>query len=127
MWISFFHQSIPNFSEFRLKMFKTLIFFYLTTQIFSLQLQVDDKVESCNNGSKPYLNISDVKFDIVSDSETVVNGKMIIMKNINGNWQTGFYGERFDRGEWLLKFQKHSDDFCNEILNPTQLYVPNCR
>lgn len=99
----------------------SIFFWYSIKPIFSLDWSIDDKIEDCNNGSKRYLDISGLKLEIVSDNETVVNGKMIMTKKIDRPWQTGFYGERYNRGEWNVMLRKKVDDFCSEILNPAQL------
>ena len=98
-------------------LFLIIKFFYVNSLVYT----IDEKMESCNNGSKPYFDLSTINFTMITDTETVVNGKMIFLTTVGKEWRSGFYGERYDRGQWNLMMQKKMDDFCDHVLNPMDL------
>lgn len=105
-----------------MKAFLILLFFHQIFQISCLSGYVlEEKIENCNNGSLKFLDISTIKFTMLNDSNTVVNGKWIFKKLVSSKWVASVYGERYDRGQWNLMVQKKYDDFCNYILNPTEM------
>lgn len=82
---------------------------------------LNEDIENCKtNGSSNYLDFSTVKFTMVNDSLTVVDGKLIVAKHISSPWKSYFFGERYDRGQWSKMLEKNMQDFCNHILNPIE-------
>lgn len=106
-------------------MFLILIFLAVLVVHFccvnSLVYTLEEKIESCNNGSKHFMDIDAMNFTMITDTETVANGKVKALTTIDKVWRVGFFGERYDRGQWNLMMQRKMDDFCNHILNPTEL------
>lgn len=82
---------------------------------------MDEEMKVCNNGSKKYFDSSGVRITALNDTFMVINGKLKILKKISSPWQSVFYGERYDRGQWNLMFQRKFTDFCFHILNPVEL------
>lgn len=81
----------------------------------------DEEIKSCNNGSKTFFDISNMKLTALNDTLIVFNGKTIVLKQISSPWPAILLGERYDRGQWNLMFQRKFNDFCMHILNPVEL------
>lgn len=105
-----------------MKIFALILFFHKISQIFSLtSYLLNEDIENCKyNESLSYLDFSSIKFTIINDSLTVVDGKLIVTENIKRPWQSFFFGERYERGTWIRMLQKTMPDFCNHILNPME-------
>lgn len=86
-----------------------------------LTYTIDEHLESCNNGSNIIYDLSNLNITMISDTETILSGVVTVMKTIDHVWRAGMYGERYDRGEWVLMFKKTIPDFCNNILSPTEV------
>lgn len=121
-----FFQFNLQWKELSFRTMKFLLAFYILISfqlsfIHSLVYSIDEKFQSCNNGSKNYFDLSTLNFTMVGDTETNVDGKLKFIHKVNSKWRTGFFGERYDRGQWSLMFQRKVDDFCNHILNPMEM------
>lgn len=111
---------IPNLT---MKLWAFLILFYFLSLVDAkIAFTLDERIHDCNtNGSKTFINCSGLNLTIVGDTETVWNGKFVIVKEIKNKWRMRIFGERYDRGTWNLMFQKTMVDFCYHILNPTEV------
>lgn len=100
---------------------KTLIILiqFATTYAVS-SFTIDEKFQTCNNGSLNYFDISTINITALNDTYTVFSGKLKVLKLISNNWTFSMIGERYDRGQWSLMLKKESKNFCDNILSPLE-------
>lgn len=103
--------------------FLIILFAVVDMNVNSMVYSVDENIENCNkNTSKDYFDISHLSFTMISDTQTIANGKVKFLTTVDSDFRFGIIGERYDRGEWILMFQRKFRDFCHHIMNPIELY-----
>lgn len=81
---------------------------------------LDEEIEKCDNTN--YLGMSKFEFILINDTTTIANGSVTTLTEIKSPYKAGFFGEQFYRGQWLKQFERKFDDFCKNMLSPTEMY-----
>lgn len=81
---------------------------------------IDEKLEFCLQPDETAkMDYSQLEIVVVSDTETYLNGTIVIKEEIRSPFVGYIYTEKFDRGQWNIEaMYKKIADFCNEMQNP---------
>jgi len=98
--------------------FIILIFIPIGSAVMSFVL--DEEITNC--AKKDWLvDLTEFKLIMVNDTTTVANGSCILLTDLYSPWKLNFYGEQYERGHWMIKFERKFDDYCKNILKPSEL------
>jgi len=68
-------------------------------------------------------DLSGLELIAESDTQVYLNGSWKFVRDVNGPWESHFYGERYDRNEWsLYVINRHIPDICAVMQNPTEIW-----
>ncbi|KAL7025621.1 hypothetical protein ACKWTF_013566 [Chironomus riparius] len=86
-----------------------------------MRFVLDEEITNCGNEDW-MVDLTNFKLIIVNDTTTVANGTCILLTAVNTPWKLNFYGEQYERGHWMKKFERNFQDFCKNILKPGELW-----
>jgi hypothetical protein len=96
-----------------------LIFTTIPFAVSVMKFVLDEKIEICSK--EHTLDISKFQLIMINDTTTVANGSIKSLQEIKSPWKLGFFGEQFERGVWFKKFERKFDDFCKNVLKPSEM------